>query len=288
MDPLVVSRSGRRSIPDDLDVIVCDVADQPGSAWLFADAGLIINCAAPGYSRWPLEFPALQAGLLQAARRSGAVLVDAQNTYMYGHTSAPFNEDQPVRPISRKGEVRARLADELMTAHARGDIRVAIGRIVSLYGPYQTEGRLGTRVFGAAVAGTKSKVLGDVDLAHSASFVSDVAAGLVTLGIHESGWGRIWHLPAPPPLTTREFLACVYEKAGHPTRFLNPPGVVVRLAGKVVPAARELAEMLYLVEEATVIDDRLFRETFRPQVTCHDEGIERTVEWFRTADVPKP
>jgi len=281
MDPLVLSRSGRRRHPDDLTVVACDLTDDVASRQAFSDAGLIINCAAPPYHRWPAEFPALQAGLIRAARRTGAVLIDAQNTYMYGRTDVPFSEDQPVRPISVKGEVRARLAEELMAAHGRGDIRAAAGRIVSFYGPYQIEGRLGSRVFGAAVAGGKSRVLGDIDLPYSASYVSDVAAGLVTLGVNERAWGRIWHLPAPPPMTTRQFLDLVYAKAGHRTRILNPPGFAVRIAGKVVPAARELAEMLYVVEAPTVIDDQRFRDEFRPQVTGHDVGVEQTLDWFR-------
>jgi nucleoside-diphosphate-sugar epimerase len=283
LEPALVARSRSRAVPADLSVTVCDVADKVSSRSVFADADVIFNCAAPPYGRWAEEFPPLQAGLMHAARRSGAVLVDTQNTYMYGHTPAPFDEDQPIRPVSRKGDLRGRLSRQLLAAHVRGDLRVAIGRIVSFYGPYQTEGRLGDRIFGAAVAGGRARVLGNLDLPHSASFVDDVAAGLVTLGLNERAWGQVWHLPAPVAITTRQFLDLVYTTAGHPARVLNPPAVAVRAVGKFNSSARELAEMLYMVREPAVADDRRFRDAFAPRITEHADGIARTVEWFRAA-----
>jgi nucleoside-diphosphate-sugar epimerase len=283
MDPLLVHRSPQRQVPTRLAVAVCDVGDPSADGRVFADAGVIFNCAAPPYGRWAAEYPALQAGLLKAARRSGAVLVDAQNTYLYGHTAEPFSEDQPVRPVSGKGVLRARLAADLLAADARGEVRVAVGRIVSFYGPHQVEGRLGARVFGAAVRNRRAKVLGNVDLPHSASYVEDAAAGLVTLGLDPRAWGRVWHLPAASALTTRRFLHLVYAAAGHRPRHLNPPSPVVRLAAVASADARELAEMLYMVDEPTVIDYSRFRAVFGARTTPHELAIADTVAWFRAA-----
>lgn len=286
LDPVLLRRSKTPIASLDIPVVACDVTDPIGSERVFADAGMIFNCAAPPYGRWAAEFPALQTGLLHAARRSDAVLVDAQNTYLYGHTAIPFDEDQPVRPISGKGALRAALSGQLLAAHDRGEARVSVGRIVSFYGPHQLAGRLGARVFGAAATGGKAKVLGNLDLPHSASFVDDVAAGLVTLGLDQRAWGQAWHLPAAPALTTRQFLELVYTRSGKRLRYLNPPSAAVRLAGRVNRGARELAEMLYMVDEPTVVDDRRYRETFGATVTDHEQGIERTVEWFLRTAVP--
>lgn len=283
LEPVLVSRTSRRPVPAGLPVVRCDVADPRSDSTVFTDAGVIYNCAAPAYHRWPAEFPALQAGLLAAARRVGAVLVDSQNTYLYGRTGGPFSEDQPVRPVSRKGAVRARLAAQLQAAHERGDVVVTAGRLVSLYGPYQVEGRLGDRVFVAALAGGRAKVLGNLDVAHSASYLTDAAEALVTLGLDTRAWGRSWHLPAAPALTTRQFLHRVYAASGRAPRILNPPAAAVRLAALVNGTARELAEMLYMVEEPTVVDDSRFRATFGGQVTDHDEAIAETLDWFRHA-----
>ncbi|WP_188316538.1 NAD-dependent epimerase/dehydratase family protein [Solihabitans fulvus] len=283
----VVSRSATRPLPAGIAHAALDVADVAVVVPALVDAAVIYNCAAPAYGRWPEEFPALQRGLLAAARACGAVLVSAENTYLYGIAQQPFTEDCPPQPISRKGAVRAAMTAELLAAHRRGDVRVAIGRVVAFYGPHQLAGPLGSRVFGAAVAGRRAKVLGDVDQPHTYVFVDDVAEALVTLGTHDAALGRAWHVPAPPTLTTRELLTLVYGAAGRPLRYLCPPSAAVRAIGRVVAGVGEIAEMLYTFERPTVADDSAYRAAFHPATTSHADAVERTVAWFR-ADARSP
>ncbi|NED01853.1 epimerase, partial [Streptomyces sp. SID6648] len=46
--------------------------------------------------------------------------------------------------------------------------------------------------------------------------VTDVAAGLATLGERPDGDGRVWHLPTAPAVSTREIHTMVEKRVGRP------------------------------------------------------------------------
>ena len=72
---------------------------------------------------------------VEAASYAKAKLIYADNLYMYGRVDGLMTEATPYNPTSRKGALRARLADELMSAHKEGTARAAIGRASEFYGP---------------------------------------------------------------------------------------------------------------------------------------------------------
>ena len=88
---------------------------------------------------------------------------------------------------------------ELLAASESGRVRIAIGRASDFFGAGVTESTLGERVFANAVAGKRADFIGNPDLAHTYSYVPDIAAGLVTLGTDERAVGQVWHLPGPKP-----------------------------------------------------------------------------------------
>jgi nucleoside-diphosphate-sugar epimerase len=61
----------------------------------------------------------------------------------------------------------------------------------------------------------------------------------------------------------------------------------VRALGLVWPIAREGAEMLYQFRQPHSVDATAYRAAFGSgRVTPYEEGIERTLEWYRTGSVP--
>jgi nucleoside-diphosphate-sugar epimerase len=71
-------------------------------------AAVVYQCSAPPYEKWHDELAALWRGGLHGASKAAARYVVLDNMYMYGVTSGPVDEDAPIRPVSRKGELRAR------------------------------------------------------------------------------------------------------------------------------------------------------------------------------------
>src|SRR5512137_907557 len=82
-------------------------------------AAVVYHCInSPYFAKvWAATLPRIQANLVAGAGKAGARLVVLDNLYAYGRTGGrPMSEDTPFAPCSRKGEIRARLAEELLAA----------------------------------------------------------------------------------------------------------------------------------------------------------------------------
>jgi len=109
---------------------------------------------------------------------AGAKLVFADNLYMYGPDSlaggARLTEDTPQRATDHKGRTRILMAQRLLTAHAGGRVRVALGRSSDYYGPRGTATLAGDTVMPAVVAGKTARWPGPLDVPHTFSYLPDM------------------------------------------------------------------------------------------------------------------
>lgn len=213
----------------------------------------------------------------------GARLVVADNLYMYGQHDGVLTEDRPSAATTRKGRVRAAIAERLLQAHRDGVVPVALGRSSDYYGPHGLNTHGGRRVFAAAIARKPARLVGRLDQPHTWSYLPDMARALVTLAEHEAAYGRAWHLPVAGPLTGAQFLGLVLEATGATRGRPTTTGkTTLRVAGLFDRTARELPEMLYQFDAPFVVDDSAYRgEIAAFDSTPHEVGIRQTVDWFR-------
>lgn len=279
----IVNRGGQLSAPPAAEVRAGDATDPAAMRALCAGATAVYNCTNAPYTDWPRQFPPLQAGVLAGAAAAGAKLIAIDNLYAYGPTGgALLTEALPPAATTRKGRTRASMAADLLAAHARGEVRVAIGRASDYFGPGARDSAVGARVFVPALAGKPAQLIGPLDLPHTYSYIPDIAHGLATLGENDVALGRIWHLPNAPTVTTREFLGMVFDEAGYPPRIQALPGWLVRGLGLATPMMRELAEMLYEFEEPFVVDHSAFAKAFGTRITPLRDAIRATLAWYRS------
>jgi len=277
-----VSRHGPAAPAGGIDWRAADVTDPEAAADAAKGASVVYQCVNAPYTQWPALFPPLQRGVLAAAERTGALLVVLENLYGYGPTGGrPMTEDLPLAATTSKGQTRAAMTTELLTAAAAGRVRIAIGRASDFFGAGATESTLGERVFGNAVAGKRADFIGNPDLPHTYSYVPDIAAGLATLGTDERAAGQVWHLPGPETVTTQALLDLVAAEAGHPVAVRNVPALVLRVMGLVSPLMRGLAEMAYEFEEPFILDTTKFESAFGTASTPLATAITDTVAWYR-------
>jgi nucleoside-diphosphate-sugar epimerase len=171
---------------------------------------------------------------------------------------------------------------QLLDAHRRGAVRVAIGRASDFFGPRVLNSAMGERVFRRLLAGKAAQVLGNPDLPHTYTFIEDIGRGLVTLGEREEALGQAWHLPNPETLTTRQFIQRIAAQAGKPARVQRMPSLLLLAVGIFNPTVRELVEMLYEFEEPFVVGDSKYARAFGQRATPLDEALQRTLDWFRS------
>jgi nucleoside-diphosphate-sugar epimerase len=233
-------------------------------------------------------FPSLQRGVLSAAERLGALLVSLENLYGYGPTSGvPMTEDLPLAATTEKGRTRAAMTAELLAARDVGRVHIAIGRASDFFGAGVTESSLGERVFANALAGRRADFIGNPDLAHTYSYVPDVAAGLAILGTHEGAVDEVWHLAGPETVTTRQILDLVSNHVGRPVGIRSVPMPLLRALGVFNPTLRGMVEMAYEFEEPFVLDTTKFQSAFGTTGTSLDIAVATTLKGFRGESISR-
>jgi len=218
-----------------------------------------------------------------AVTAAGARLVVLDNVYMLGRPRGRvLNEDTPPDPCSRKGEIRARVAERLFEAHRRGDVIATAGRASDFYGPGGTMTGLGDFFWPRALAGKTAYSPYPVDAIHTYHYIPDVAAGLAALGCADSSaYGGPWMLPCAPAGTLRELVVRLSGTLGRDLKVAQLPRWLLKTMAVFVPLMRELDEMLYQWDEPFVVDDRRFRERFHVIPAGVDRAAADTVEWAR-------
>lgn len=277
-----VSRRGGGPFPAEVETVAADATDTGAMVAACAGARAVHNCVNPPFDRWRELFPAAVRATIAGAAAAGAVLVFADDTWMYGRVDAPMTETTPVAPACDRGVLRAWLADTVLAAHDRGDVRAVIGRAGELYGPGVRSVFAGT-LFGAAVARRPAVWPGDPDRPVTPTFVGDFARVLAVLAEQDGAdLGRAWHVPHPAPTTGRAFAAEVARQAGAPPRLLPVSSRAARALGLVLPLAREGAQLVYQFEMPFVVDGTAFTARFGgPAPTPYAEGIARTLDRYR-------
>jgi nucleoside-diphosphate-sugar epimerase len=278
----MVNRSGKASVPGGVDVARADVFDAERLRDAVKGATVVYQCTNPPYHKWPELFPPLQGMILEAAVGAGARLVLAENLYAYGDTDGkPLTEDLPLSATTRKGRTRAMMTEQALEAHREGLLPVTIGRGSDFFGPHVLQSALGERVFPPALRGKSASVLGNIDLPHSYTYIDDFGKALALLGRRDDAFGRAWHVPNAPAVSTREFMTMMFETLEKPPKLSVAGAGLLRFAGIFSPGAREMIEMMYEFTKPFVVDSSAFEQTFGMRATPLREAIAATIAWYR-------
>ncbi|MBT2385341.1 NAD-dependent epimerase/dehydratase family protein [Streptomyces sp. ISL-11] len=278
----VVTRSGGSPEPG-IEHVASDATDSKRLIEVSGGAAAIFSCAAPPYPRWASGWPPLASSVCAAAEATGAVLVMLGNLYGYGPVDGPMTEKLPLAATGPKGRVRAAVWERARMLHEQGDIRAVEVRASDFFGPGVTDGgHLAARVVPRLLRGKPVSTLGDPDAPHSWSYLPDVARALVEVAGEERAWGRAWHIPTEPALSTREMvdrLAAQSRTGPVAVRRLSP--AVLGVASIFSPLIRELREIRYQFEHPFVVDSSAYESAFAVRATPVEEQVEATVDWWR-------
>lgn len=275
-----VSRRAQRDVPAGVTSIAADALDTACLRKAVEGASVVYHCAMPRFDRWQSEFPRITRAIIAAAAATGARVVFADDTWMYGKVDGFISERTAENPVSNKGVLRAWLGEMLLAAHHRGDVEVAIGRAPELFGPH-VGSLLNASFLGAAARGKRALYIGDPDLPLTPMFIDDFARGLITLADAADAAGRTWMIPTPPPTTARELVQLATPRPGRPVPISRISSRVGKGLGLVWPLAREGAEMIYQFEQPFVVDASDFTSRFGSTPTPYAESVGLTAHWYR-------
>lgn len=282
-----VVRRSRGMVAAGAELFAGDAADAAFCAGAVRGASVVYHCMNAPYdtASWVALLPRYMENLIAAAGQAGARLVVLDNLYMLGRTlGRPMNEDTPMNPCSRKGEVRALVAQQLFDAHRRGEVHAVAGRASDFYGPGGEQTFFSRQFWKPALAGRTVWSPLDPDVVHTYHYIPDVATGLAALGFAgEDVLGRAWMLPCQRAGTTRELALRLGHALGRGVRVAMMPRWVLRALSALSPLVREIREMLYQWEEPFVVDDRRFRERFGLKPVPLEAAAAATVAWAERA-----
>ena len=276
----MVNRSGKSDrIPAGVEVIASDAYDSAKNIEITKAAHAVYQCARPHYSEWAEKFPPLQKAILEAAIANHAKLIVGDNLYMYGLFTGSLREDSPIMPNSKKGKVRAEIAQAVLDAHKAGKVRAAIGRASNFFGPddYATT-HFAIR---PATEGKAVNLLGRMDQPHTFSYAADFGKLLATLGTREEALGQIWFTPSPAPVTQAELVKIMEDELGHKVKVMVGSEMMMRFLGLFNPMMRETVEMMYEWSKPFVIDTSKAEKAFDLHATSLKDAMRATIEWCK-------
>lgn len=270
-----VSRNPRRVNPAD-ETLSADLLDAKATAQAVAGSDVAYLVAGLRYDAavWQDEWPRLMRNVIDACKRARCRLVFFDNVYAYGRVDGAMTEDTPFNPVSRKGEVRARIATLLLDEMRAGALQATILRAADFYGPGATQSLAHPLVFTRLKRGSTPQWVGNAKAIHTFTFTPDAGRAVAALGRCAEAFGHTWHLPtSKEPIDGEGFVRLACELAGRPYRLQVAPRWLLRLIGIFMPVLRENDEMMYQYEYDYRFDSSRVESRFGLTATPYRQGI---------------
>jgi nucleoside-diphosphate-sugar epimerase len=231
---------------------------------------------------WRESWPKIMTNAINACKEANAKLIFFDNVYMYGKVAGAMTEETLYNPSSKKGEVRAQIATQLLNEAKAGNIKALIARAADFYGPRADKTSVANMlVFDNLKRGKKAKWLINADVPHSFTYTPDTGKALYMLAQREDAFNQTWHLPtAANPLTGREFVQLAAETMNAKDGVTVLPMWMMQLAGLFNSDIKESVEMSYQNKYAYIFDSSKFNQAFNFQPANYREGIKATAEYY--------
>lgn len=230
---------------------------------------------------WQERWPVVMRNVIDACLQHKAKLVFFDNIYMYAPDDLdPITEDLPVRPVSKKGKVRAAIVNMIWTAVKEDGLTALIARAADFYGPFIKDvSILNEIVFTPLSKGKKANWMGSAKYKHSFTYTPDAAKATALLGNSPDAYGETWHLPtAKDPFTGKEWVEQIAKEFGVKPRYQVASKGIVKIMGLFNPVMKSLVEMIYQYDRDYVFNSDKFEQKFGLKPTPYLDGIREIIK----------
>jgi nucleoside-diphosphate-sugar epimerase len=228
---------------------------------------------------WREQWPRIMRHVIDACKESRSKLVFFDNVYAYGLVRGVMTEETPLNPCSKKGEVRARIATELLNEVKAGNIEAMIVRGADFYGPEVLLSMMHSTVVERLREGKTPQWIGNPRKIHTLTFTPDAGRSVALLGNTPSAYNQTWHaLTSKERITGEGLVRLACEAVGRQHGIQTVPWWAMRGLGLFIPVLREMNEMMYQFEEDYVFDSSKLERSTGQRATSYKEGIARMME----------
>ena len=276
----LVSRNPRK-VNDSDEVFSADLTNPEQTLAAVAGSEIVYLTAGLQYDIkiWREQWPVIMRNVIDACKQHNAKLVFFDNVYLYGRVIGWMTEKSPVNPCSKKGEVRAAIAEMLMDEVHKGNLKALIARSADFYGPNTPMSFVSMMIFDNLVKGKKAQWMINDSVKHSLTYTPDAGKATALLGNTETAFNQVWHLPTDTQvLNGREIIALAAKEFGVPAKHTTLPKWLMQVVALFNPIVKESMEMLYQSETDYLFDSSKFDTAFKFHTTTYAEGIAETVK----------
>jgi nucleoside-diphosphate-sugar epimerase len=228
---------------------------------------------------WQTQWPIIMQNVIDACKTHKAKLVFFDNVYAYGLVKGWMKEDTLVNPTSKKGEVRAQIAQMIMGEVEKGHLDAIIARAADFYGPNTPLSFATVTVFENFKKGKKAQWFLNANKKHSMTYTPDAGKATAILGNTNSAYNQIWHLPTDKNvLTGKEFIELSANAFGVKPNYMVLKKWMIQMVGMFVPVVKESIEMVYQNEYDYLFDSTKFEKAFNFNPTSYQTGIIETAK----------
>lgn len=228
---------------------------------------------------WEQQWPVIIENTLNACKKSGSKLVFVDNMYMYnpekiGH----MTEETEIAPKSRKGKVRALIAQKLTDEFTKNQIDVLIARAADFYGPGIKNSMFSEAVVNNLKTGKKANWFASVNKLHNFTYTPDAAKATALLGNSIEAYNQVWHLPASEAFTGKQWIEMVARELNVNQGIQIATKTVLRILGLFNPIMREFVEIAYQYDRDYFFDSSKFEKAFSFHPTKAADAVKQITE----------
>ncbi|MDZ4668572.1 MAG: NAD-dependent epimerase/dehydratase family protein [bacterium] len=230
---------------------------------------------------WAKMWPLIMTNVIESCKVNGTKLVFLDNVYAYGKINSWMTEETPFNPCSVKGEVRAKIATQLLNEMSAGNIQAQIARSADFYGPETPQSFASIMIFERLAKKKEAQWMMNDQALHSLTYTPDIGLALAKLGNSAEAYGQTWHLPTyNEVLTGKEFIELCSVAFSCAPRYQLLKNWMLKMVGMFNPIVKENLEMLYQLEGDYLFSSEKIEKKFGLEATSYRRGVVETAQSF--------
>jgi nucleoside-diphosphate-sugar epimerase len=277
----LVRPGGAARAPAGTQSIEVDALDHAAVSAAARGTDVVLHALNPLYTHWSRFALPLAYSAITAAEATGATLMFPGNLYNYGSPMpAVIDETTPMRPSSRKGQLRVAIEERMAEATERG-MRAIVLRAGDFYGGGR--GSWLDLVLLKEIGRGRLTYPGPIDLMHEWAYLPDLVSTLVQLAAIRETLPAFATFGFPGhAVTGREFTTTIARATSSKLQIKRMTWWLIHALRPIVPLCRELSEVSYLWSEPHRIDGSKLKAAIGDAPhTPLDDAVARALEDLR-------
>jgi len=240
-----------------------------GSEVIYLTAGLVYDINV-----WRAQWPVIMQNFINVGKETGARLIFFDNVYSYGLVEGPMLETTPYNPSSKKGEVRAKIATQLMDEAKAGNIKASIARAADFYGTESQNSFFDMMILDKYAKKQSAQWIGDPKKLHNFSYIPDMGKGMYLLGQNPETDNQIWHMPTAKPMTGQQYIEMAAKIYNVAPKYMAVNKLMLWSYGLFVKVVMGTVEMYYQYNHDYDFNSDKFEKAFNYTPTKYEGGIK--------------